>query len=309
MSQVPEALDLKEEDVQLLLATSAHLGTQNINPKMSRYIWRRRNDGVHIINIRKIWEKLVLAARVIASVENPGDISVVSSRQSGQRAVLKFSQFTGTHPISGRFTPGAFTNQIQEKFLEPRLLIASDPRTDNQAITEASYVNVPVIAFCNTDSTVRLVDIAIPFNTNSNQAIGLGFWLLAREVQYLKGQLVRGTPWDIMIDLFIYRPPEEAEAQRKAQLEARPAQTEETYRPIEHAAVETSGETWSETWAEGHPTSWGDTTTGQWGDSTDAPLVVPPPVVHETPAAPSVKEPAGWENNAILNPSGWDTPT
>jgi small subunit ribosomal protein SAe len=303
MSQHPEALNLKEEDVQLLLATSAHLGTQNVNPKMNRYVWRRRNDGVNIINVRKIWEKIVLAARVIAAIENPADISVVASRSSGQRAVLKFSQFTGSHPISGRFTPGAFTNQIQEKFLEPRLLIASDPRSDIQAITEASYVNIPVIAFCNTDSPVRLVDIVIPFNTNSNQAIGLGFWLLAREVQYLKGQLPRGSPWDIMIDLFIYRAPEETEALKKAQLEARPTQHfEDSYRPSEQAPPAEAAESWGEGgWGE-TSTPWGESTTSQWGDS-EAPAVASTPVVAAPPVA---AEPAGWESNTLLNNQGWD---
>jgi len=306
MSQSPpDVLGLREEDVQLLLATNAHLGTQNINPKMNRYLWKRRHDGVHIFNIRKIWEKIVLAARVIAAIENPADITVVSTRQSGQRAVLKFSKFTGVHPISGRFTPGAFTNQIQEKFLEPRLLIASDPRSDTQAITEASYVNVPVVAFCNTDSPVRLVDIVIPFNTNSNQAIGLGFWLLAREVQHLKGQLVRGQPWDIMIDLFIYRAPEEAEAQRKAQLEAgRPAPVEEPYKQVEHVpSTEVAGETWGGegTWTDQAPssTSWGESTTTQWGDSTE-------PIAPSAPVVPVPEAPAGWENNTILNSAGWE---
>jgi small subunit ribosomal protein SAe len=304
MSQSPEVLDLKEEDVQLLLATNAHLGTQNINPKMDRYAWKRRHDGVHILNIRKIWEKILLAARVIAAIENSADITVVSTRQAGQRAVLKFSKFTGTHPITGRFTPGAFTNQIQEKFLEPRLLIASDPRTDTQAITEASYVNIPVIAFCNTDSPIRLVDIVIPFNTNSNQAIGLGYWLLAREVQRLKGQLVRSQPWDIMIDLFIYRAPEEAEAQRKAQLEAgRPAHVEEPFRQADHApTTEAGGETWGDAWADAAaPTStWAETTpSSQWGDSAEA--VAAPPA-----AVPAANESAGWENNTILNSAGWE---
>jgi small subunit ribosomal protein SAe len=291
-------LDLKEADAQLLLAASAHLGTQNINRKLNRYIWRRKADGVHIINIRKIWDKIVLAARVIASIEHPGDISVVATRPSGQRAVLKFSQFTGTHPISGRFTPGAFTNQIQEKFLEPRLLIASDPRSDNQAITEASYVNIPVIAFCNTDSPVRLVDIVIPFNTNSNQAIGLGFWLLAREVQYLKGQLARGTPWDIMIDLFIYKHPEETEALKKAQLEARPTHFEDSYKPTEVAPPSEPAESWGEGGWGDNTSPWGESTPSQWGDS-EAPIAAPV-------ATPVTNEPAGWESNTILNPQGWE---
>jgi len=292
MAHVPEALNLTEGVVQLLLATNAHLGTQNVNPKMSRYLWKRRADGVNIINIRKTWEKLVLAARVIAGIENPLDISVVSTRQSGQRAVLKFSQFTGTHPISGRFTPGGFTNQIQEKFLEPRLLIAADPRSDHQAITEASYVNVPVIAFCNTDSHVRLVDIVIPFNTSSNQAIGLGFWLLAREVMFLKGQLPRNQPWDIMVDLFIYRAPEEAAEQKKAQIESnKAAVVEDTYRPLEQASD--SHETWNEWSVSGGGTSsWAEAPVSQWSEATET--VTQPP------------EPATWESkNTLLNPTGW----
>jgi small subunit ribosomal protein SAe len=293
MAQVPEALNLTEEIVQLLLATNAHLGTQNVNPKMNRYIWKRRSDGVNIINIRKLWEKLVLAARVIAGIENPLDINVVSTRQSGQRAVLKFSQFTGAHPISGRFTPGGFTNQIQEKFLEPRLLVAADPRSDHQAITEASYVNVPVIAFCNTDSHVRLVDIVIPFNTSSNQAIGLGFWLLAREVQYLKGQLPRNQPWDVMVDLFIYRAPEETAELKKAQIENKAAThaAEETYRPLEQA-TETTGENWNQWSVNSGTTSWAEQPVAQWSEASDA--------------APQAAEPAAWENkNNLLNPSGW----
>jgi small subunit ribosomal protein SAe len=264
---------------------------------MNRYIWKRRTDGVNIINIRKTWEKIVLAARVIAAVENPLDINVVSTRQSGQRAVLKFSQFIGAHPISGRFTPGGFTNQIQEKFLEPRLLVAADPRSDHQAITEASYVNVPVIAFCNSDSHVRLVDIVIPFNTSSNQAIGLGFWLLAREVLHLKGQLPRGQHWDVMVDLFIYRAPEEAAEQKKAQIENKAVQqtpAEESYRPLEQASNENTGENWNQ-WSvnASGTTSWAETSVPQqWSEASDA--------------APQATEPAAWENkNNLLNPSGW----
>lgn len=69
--------------------------------------------GVHIINLRKTYEKILLAARAIAAIENPADVYVISSRPMGQRAVLKFARYTGATPIAGRFTPGAFTNQIQ----------------------------------------------------------------------------------------------------------------------------------------------------------------------------------------------------
>ena len=90
--------------------------------------------GIYIINLGKTWEKLQLAARVIVSIENPQDIIVQSARPYGQRAVLKFAQYTGAHAIAGRHTPGTFTNQLQTSFNEPRLLILTDPRTDHQVI-------------------------------------------------------------------------------------------------------------------------------------------------------------------------------
>merc|ERR1712013_353889 len=39
-------------------------------------------------------------------------------------------RYVGCNAIAGRFTPGAFTNQIQTAFREPRLLLITDPRTD-----------------------------------------------------------------------------------------------------------------------------------------------------------------------------------
>lgn len=89
-------------------------------------------SGIYIINLGKTWEKLQLAARVIVGIENPQDIIVQSARPYGQRAILKFAQYTGAHPIAGRHTPGTFTNQLQTSFNEPRLLILTDPRTDHQ---------------------------------------------------------------------------------------------------------------------------------------------------------------------------------
>lgn len=149
-------------------------------------------------------------------------IFAISARSYGQRAVLKFAHYTGATPIAGRFTPGAFTNQIQTAFREPRLLIVTDPLSDHQSVTEASYVNIPVIAFCNTDSPLRYVDIAIPCNTKSTHSIGLMWWFLAREVLRLRGQIQREQPWDVMVDLFFYRDPEEAEKEEQAAKEVLP---------------------------------------------------------------------------------------
>ena len=104
---------------------------------MLDYIWRRRLDGVHILNVAKTWEKLMLAARIIVAVENPSDVIAISARPYSQRAVLKYAQYTGAQSIAGRFTPGTFTNQITKQFREPRLLIVTDPLLDHQVRASA----------------------------------------------------------------------------------------------------------------------------------------------------------------------------
>lgn len=222
MSGGLDVLALKKDDVTKMLAAGTHVGAGNCHFQMLGYVFKNRHD-MCVIDIKKTWEKLLLAARVIASIENPADVCVISSRNFGQRAVLKFASHTGATPIAGRFTPGTFTNQIQAAFREPRLLVVTDPRADHQAIVESSYVNIPVISFCNTDSPTKYVDIAIPCNINTINSVGLMWWLLAREVKRMRGDISRITEWEIMPDLYFYREETKEEEEEATVPDVQPA--------------------------------------------------------------------------------------
>jgi len=218
MSKIPSILSITEEDVRRMLACSVHIGTVNSSPTMERYIWKKNEEGINIIDLRKTWEKLQLAARVIVAMNNPLDVCAVAlttgqtkQQPLAQRAVLKFSQMTGARHIAGRYTPGTFTNRIQSNFFEPRLLVVSDPVKDFQPILESSYVNMPVIAMADIDSLTRHIDIVIPCNTKSKYSVALCWWMLTREVLRLRGEIKRDVEWNVLVDLYLFREPEEQE--------------------------------------------------------------------------------------------------
>jgi len=298
MNQFPSILNVSQDDVAKMLACQVHVGTRNMEPAMGRYVWKRRSDGVHIINLQKTWEKLLLAARVIVAIEHPQDVCAISARPYGQRAVLKFAKYIGSQALAGRFTPGGFTNQIQDKFMEPRLLILTDSRTDHQPLREASLVNIPTIAFCHTDSPTRYVDIAIPCNNKSKPAIGLMWWMLAREVLYLRNTIQRTQPWDVMCDLFLYRDPDEQEKEEGGEVafQAAPAfENPEEWNAEQNWDQKTAAEWTAPPTTGGAPVSeWGATpSTENWG---------------ATPAAAPEQIGSNWDNSAV--PSGtWDAQT
>ncbi|XP_052113716.1 40S ribosomal protein SA-like [Arachis duranensis] len=214
-AEVSHQLSRKEQDIQMMLVAEVHLESKNCDFQMERYVFKRCNDCIYIINLGKTWENLQLATRIIVAIENPHDIIVQSARPYGQRAVLKFAQYTGANAIAGRHTPGTFTNQMQTSYNEPRLLILTDPMTDHQMrgtirpglkwdvmrIKEGALGNIPTIAFCDTDSPMRYVDVTIPANNKGKHSIGCLFWLLARMVLQMRGTIRPGLKWDVMNNL------------------------------------------------------------------------------------------------------------
>jgi len=282
MSGGLEVLKPQEADITKMLSATTHIGSENSETTMEQYIFKRRTDGVNIINLKKTWEKLMLAARAIAAIENPEDVYVVSSRAFGQRACLKFARYIGATAIAGRFTPGAFTNQIQAAFREPRLLVVTDPRADHQPVTESSYANIPIIAFCNVDSPTRFIDMAIPCNNKSAHSIGLMWWFLAREVLRLRGSISRELQWDVMPDLFFYRDPDEAEKEEQARQET-----------LAQAAAQAQAATQPK-----QDDDWGDGQVTDWANEP-APGMGGAPVAPAAASVPKYQVNEDWSSNQV----------
>jgi len=215
MSSGLPQLALNSADAKKLLAAKCHLGNINCNFQMRQYVYNRAQSGANILNIQKMWEKIYLAARIIAAVDNPSDVCIIGRKEISQRAVLKMAKFCGASSIAGRFSPGTFTNHSQAGYREPRLIIITDPSIDHQPVREASYVNIPVIALCDVDTPLKYVDVAIPCNNRAPHSIGLIYYLLSREVQKLKGVIPRSEDWSVMPDLFFHRNAEDIKKQEE----------------------------------------------------------------------------------------------
>ena len=178
------------------LAAGLHIGTQQKTKDMERYIYRVRADGLYVLDVRKTNDRILSAAKFLAKYD-PDDILVVSTRQYGQAPVKRFGEIVGAKTIPGRFIPGTLTNPEYAKFIEPKVLVVTDPRSDSQAIIEAKQMGLPVVALCDTENLLGNVDMVVPVNNKGRKAIALVYWLLARQILREKGIIAEDADLDV----------------------------------------------------------------------------------------------------------------
>lgn len=186
------------------LAAGIHIGTQQKTKDMKKFIYRVRQDGLYVLDVRKTDERLRTAGRFLAKFD-PQSILAVSVRLYGQKPVKKFGEVTGARAIPGRFLPGTMTNPAVKNFMEPDVLIVTDPRADHQALKEAVEIGIPIVALVDTENFLSYVDLAIPTNNKGRKALALIYWILAREILYNRKEIESREDFKIPVEDFEMR--------------------------------------------------------------------------------------------------------
>lgn len=181
-----------DEDTDLLipvddyLSSGVHIGTQQKTGHMERFIHKVREDGLYVIDVEMTDGRIETAANFLANYE-PASVLVTSSRKYGQHPAETFAAATGARVRSGRFIPGTLTNPDYEGYIEPDVVVVTDPIGDSQAVKEAITVGIPVIAMCDSNNTTSNVDLVVPTNNKGRKALSVVYWLLANETLDRRG--------------------------------------------------------------------------------------------------------------------------
>ena len=183
------------------LQAGIHIGAKYKTGFMEPYIYKTRQDGLHILNISKIDERIKIASQFLSNYE-PEKILVICRRENGHKAIRAFAKATGAKEISGRYLPGTITNPAFEDFTEPEVLVVSDPWLDKQAVEDAVKSNIPIIALCDTNNTTGNVDLVIPCNNKGNKSLSVIFYILARDYLRNRGTIQKTAEPDVPFESF-----------------------------------------------------------------------------------------------------------
>jgi small subunit ribosomal protein S2 len=186
---------------KMILSTGIRVGTPVKTKYMTPFIVRANPEGLYILDISKTLSRIDVAAKFIGR-STISRVAVTSAREYGKTPVEKFCEFTGASGIFGRFMPGTFTNPSLPRYMEPEIVIVTDPQADQQAVIEATRAGVPVIAISNSDNVTSKVDLVIPANNRGRKALATVYWLLAREVLKKQGSIKSDSDMKVSIEDF-----------------------------------------------------------------------------------------------------------
>jgi len=181
------------------LSAGVHIGMKSCTRYMRNFVYKIRDDGLAVFNLRKVDTRIAVAANFIAQFEN---VLVVSRKNNAAEAITKFAEVTGTRAIAGRFSPGTLTNPSYREFFEPNVVISVDPVVDINAVTEAKKKRIPMVALCDTFNEATDIDLLIPMNNNGKKSLALVFMLLAREILKKRGQIKKDSDFKYTIEDF-----------------------------------------------------------------------------------------------------------
>jgi small subunit ribosomal protein S2 len=186
---------------KMILSTGIRVGTPVKTKYMTPFIVRANPEGLYILDISKTLAKIDVAAKFIGRA-NISRVAVTSAREYGKTPVEKFCELTGARGVFGRFMPGTFTNPSLPKYMEPEIVIVTDPQADQQAVVESTRAGVPIVAISNSDNVTSKVDLVIPANNRGRKALATVYWLLAREVLKKQGTIKSDNEMKVSIDDF-----------------------------------------------------------------------------------------------------------
>lgn len=187
---------------QVLVKSGVHIGTQRKVSHMRKFIFKIREDGLAILNVQDTIDRLKAAARFIAQYP-PEDVLVVAAREQSQHPAGKLAELTGAKFMPGRFMPGTMTNPDLEYFAQPRIVFASDPYGDKQAIAEAVAQGIPVVALASTNNTLENIDLVVPCNNKGRRSLAAVYWILTNYVLYERAELKEGEEIPDKVEDFI----------------------------------------------------------------------------------------------------------
>ena len=202
MTENEMEIELKEPlvPVEEYLAAGVHIGTQQKSKDMKKFIYRVRGDGLYILDIRETDERIKTAAKFLSQF-NPSNVLVVTSRQYGQYPAKKFAEIIGGMAVTGRFIPGMLTNQNLNAYIEPEVVVVTDPIGDAQVIKEAMQSGIPIVALCDTNNMTGFVDLVIPTNNKGRKALSMVYFLLTKEMLRIRGIATSLTAEDFETEL------------------------------------------------------------------------------------------------------------